>query len=223
MFLWKWKMQFLQTWRKFFTRSSKKLCEFTNFFNKNFFPKVFLWKCRIWFWQSCRNFLPERRKCFWTYSPFSNWMFRPKTFLWKKECKIPKPVEIFIPKRAEKLWTYSFFFRQMCSPFFFFWIYGKQFWRSCQKFFTRRLKKKLWFCKFLQIKNFSQYLPLENEKAVLTKLPNFFNRSSKENFEPLTVSKESFPQRNSSEYIESSFDNPAQKFSFEARRTLMNF
>ena len=66
MFLWKWKMQFLQTWRNFFNRSPKKLCEITIFLNEKIFPKIILWNCRIWFWQSCRKVFTRTPKLFLT-------------------------------------------------------------------------------------------------------------------------------------------------------------
>ena len=94
----------------------------------------------------------------------------------------------------------------------FLWKDRKQFWGSRQKFFTRRQKKNYGFVRFFKQKISPNIFPWKMRKQFWQNFRKFFNRSPKKHFEPITFSDKSFLLKNSSEYIESSFDITAKKF-----------
>ena len=109
MFPWKWKTQFLQTWRNFFTRSSKELCEFIIFFNENFFLKCSSGNVESDFDNIAENFLPNVENVSELTFFFQTERFVLKRSYGIKECKIAEPVEKFFPEARRKTMNLQFF------------------------------------------------------------------------------------------------------------------
>ena len=104
LFLRGWRLQFRQTCCNFFTRSSKRISEFTIFSIKNFFLKCSTRKAHCDFENLAERFLSEVEKDSRTYISF-----HPKFSAGKVECKIHLSPKYFLPKPEKNLWTYYFF------------------------------------------------------------------------------------------------------------------
>ena len=90
------------------------------------------------------------------------------------------------------------------------------------KNFSPEDREKLWICVFFKNKVSPKIFLWKMRMQFWQYVRNFFNRSPKKIFEPITFPNKSFAQKCSSEIIENSFDNPAKKFSTEERRDFMN-
>ena len=115
MFLWKYRKQFRQTFRKLFTRSPKKTYEAIIFSNKSFLQKFSSENLECSFDNLAASLSPEARRKFVKLHFFSIKSFFPKMILWKLRFRFRQPCRKNFTRTPQKFMTLNFFLKLKVS------------------------------------------------------------------------------------------------------------